>query len=85
MLGYKCEIQGVEWPLVEPLEDAVEAVLRNVSPSWNAAIRGAESTLGVCAVCYGRSSTTRIPADGNAPVEVIRRLTGLIAGQSTRA
>ena len=83
MLGYKSEIQGVEWPLVEPLEDAVEAVLRNVSPSWNVTIRGVESTLDVCAVCHGRSSMTRIAADSNAPVRVIQWLTDLIAGQPT--
>jgi hypothetical protein len=84
MLGYQSEIQGVEWPLVEPLEEAVEAVLRNVSPSWNLSIRGAESTLDVSAVCDDRSWTTQIAADIDAPVKVVRWLRGLIAGQSTR-
>jgi hypothetical protein len=85
MLGYKCDIQGVEWPLVEPLEDAVEAVLRNVSPSWNVIIRGAESTLEVCAVCDGTSTKTQIAADSDAPPKVIRWLTGLMAGHATRS
>ncbi len=82
MLGHKSDIQGVEWPLVEPLEHAVEAVLRNVSPSWNVSIRGAESTLEVCAVSHRTYLTTRIVADTRAPGNVFRWLTGLIAGRA---
>ena len=84
MLGYKSDIRGVEWPLVEPLEDAVEAVLRK-TPSWTVSIRGAESTLEVCAVSRSKFSMTRMVADTHAPAKVFRWLTGLIAEQSTRS
>lgn len=84
MLGHKSEIQGVEWYLVEPLEDAVEGALRNVSPSWNVNIRGAASTLEICAACQNRAWTTRIAADTEAPAKVARWLMGVIAGHATR-
>jgi len=85
MIGSHSDIQGVQWPLVEPLERAVEAVLRNASPSWNVTIRGAESSLEVAAVSQGTYLTTRILADTHAPAKVFRWLTGLIAGQATRS
>jgi len=85
MLTYKSRIQGVEWYLVEPLGDAVEDVLRNVGPSWNVNIQGVDSTLDVCAAYRNRAWTTQIAADTDAPANVVRWLSGLIAGQAMRS
>ena len=85
MLGYKTDIRGVDWPLVEPLEDAVDAVLMNVSPPWDVSIRGAESILDVCVVSHSTFLTTRIAADSHAPSLVAQWLRGILAKQAIRS